>query len=268
MLGRRLAAFVVFALVCGCDRPVQEGRPSFILITIDTTRADHIGCYGHRGAKSPQIDALAEAGVRFSRAIAQSATTPVSCASLLTGSYPYQHGLRSMHGHKKNYLRADIPTIQGALHRVGYQTAAFVSAFPAGSRFGFARDFEHFDELFLAKGRNPTINQAGVVHTGNSQQSAGQTTTRFLSWLRKHDDESFFVWLHYFDPHDMTLVPPGDLVEEFTRGASREGSDEYNRLVYDAEIAYVDSQIREVVTTLDDLGLRENTILIITADHG
>jgi arylsulfatase A-like enzyme len=239
-----------------------------MLITIDTTRADHLGCYGYPIATSPNLDRLAASGVRFDFAIAQSATTPVSCASLLTGTYPFRHGLRTLHGREKNQLSDSVPTIQGELKKLGYRTAAFVSAYPAGSAFGFARGFDLFDEAFLEQGRLPRIDDAGTVRTGKSQRTALETNQKLLPWLRENAAQPFFVWLHYFDPHDTLLVPPNSFVGPFLRARPQEDREEYLRSVYDAEIAFVDARIGEVVVELDRLGILQHTLLVITADHG
>jgi arylsulfatase A-like enzyme len=267
-MGSHLRAALIGALLgmsgFGCGGP---DRPNLILITLDTTRADHLGSYGYAVETSPVLDALAAGGVRFEAATAQSATTPVSCASQLTGLYPYHHGLRSMHGHRKNRLPAEVPTIQEELGRLGYRTGAFVSAFPASSHYGFARGFDHFDEGFLERGR-ALIRSDGIVWTGDSQRNAAETNEAALAWVREQSAERFFLWLHYFDPHDPQSKPPDSFVAPFLRAEKEVDRDEYLRSIYDAEIAFVDQQIGALVETLEELDLREHTVLVITADHG
>ncbi len=124
-------------------------RPSLLLITLDTTRADHLGAYGYGRDTSPNLDRLAAGGVRFVSVMSQAAVTPVSHASILTGLQPYHHGLRSLHGYRDLRLRDDVRTLAEILRDRGYETAAVVSAFPASSRFDLDRGFTHFEEGFL-----------------------------------------------------------------------------------------------------------------------
>lgn len=158
--------------------------------------------------------------------------------------------------------------IQEELGRLGYRTGAFVSAFPASSHYGFARGFDHFDEGFLERGRGALIRSDGVVTTGDSQRTAAETNEAALAWIRARSGERFFVWLHYFDPHDHKLTPPDSFVAPFLRADPGADHDEYLRSIYDAEVAFADQQIGELVNTLEELDLREQTLLVITADHG
>ncbi len=263
-MGSLVAALALAAatLACGAD----PAGPNLILVTLDTTRADHFGAYGHSRDTTPHMDRIAEEGVRFARAQAQSATTPVSCASLLTGLYPYHHGLRTLHGLRKNKLPAGVPMVQESLRRAGYTTAAFVSAFPASGRYGFARGFDHFEDSFLAR-RRPHVGADGVVWTGPSQRTAAETNDRALPWIRAHAGAPFFVWLHYFDPHDGYLKPPADFLSERVQ-AKPEDERAYRLELYDAELAYVDESIGALVATLEELGLWNETVLFITSDHG
>ncbi len=262
---RRSALLLTAALTGACaSKPVP---PSFLVITIDTTRADRLGCYGYARDTSPTIDALAASGVRFDFAIAQSATTPVACASLLTGRYPYNHGLRTMHGRAHNRLDAEVRTLQGRLGELGYATAGFVSAFPASSWYGLDRGFDVFDESFLSQ-RQPEIGADGSVETVRSQRNASETTVRLLPWLRENAMRPFFVWLHYFDPHDVTFVPPDSIRERFVSGTAAPGSKEHLSDTYDSEIFFADLHVRAVLDELERLGARERTVVVVTADHG
>ena len=258
-------ALLSTALAAACAS--KPPPPSFIVITIDTTRADRLGCYGYGRDTSPNIDALAANGVRFDFAIAQSATTPVSCASLLTGRYPYEHGLRTMHGRAHNRLDDDVSTLQERLGKMGYATAGFVSAFPASSHYGLDRGFDLFDESFLNE-RRPEIGADGTVETAYSQRNASETTLRLLPWLRENAARPFFVWLHYFDPHDVTFVPPAPIQERFLSRDATPGSEEHLRDTYDSEIFFADLHIRAMLDELERLGVRERTVVVVTADHG
>jgi arylsulfatase A-like enzyme len=255
------------ALSCGENSAIAEKPPSsLVLITMDTTRADHLGIYGYPGNTSPRIDALAARASVFTKAISQAAVTPVSHASILTGLYPYHHNLRVMHGTFENTLGDSQSTIAEVLRDRGYATAAFVSAFPLSARFGFSQGFEVFDEDFVGESSlAEAITKEGVVTTGQVQRGAGDTTDRAIAWLRDIEGP-FFLWLHYFDPHDDQLLPPADFLEGFPTPVD----DERKRLraLYDIEIAYMDRQIGRVVDTLGELGLLESSVLALTSDHG
>jgi arylsulfatase A-like enzyme len=172
-----------------------------------------------------------------------------------------------LHGREKNRLRDDIPTIQGELRKVGYRTGAFVSAFPASREFGLARGFDMFEESFLDD-RPPKMDSRGVVSTERSQRTAEEVNAKLLPWIRKHRSESFFVWLHYFDPHDPSLVPDRELLSKFVRKKRKQNKEDHLRSIYDAEIFFTDRHIGELVAELQKLGIRDDTVLIITADHG
>jgi arylsulfatase A-like enzyme len=267
----RTSLLALAALICTCFVACDGSRsqkPNVILITIDTTRADHLGCYGYPVPTSPTLDGLAADGVRFEFAIAQSSVTPVSCASQLTGTYPYRHGLRAIHGIEKNRLLDHVPTLPEELGRMGYRTAAFVSAYPASSKYGLSRGFEVFDETFLASRGPAQVRPEGVVVTGSSQRTAEETNARALPWLRQHAQETFFLWLHYFDPHDATFTPPESVVSPFRRARQGRGGRAEPLAIYDAEIFFTDLHVSAVIDELRELEIRERTILVVTADHG
>lgn len=256
-----LTVLIVSQLACA------EKYRNVVLITLDTTRADHIGCYGYQYNTSPRIDQLADDGVRFEFAIAQSSETPISCASQLTGTYPYRHQLRAMHGFAMTSLDPSVPTLAEVFGRHHYATAGFVSAFPASSRYGLERGFGNFDESFLDR-RPPSILEDGMVATGNSQRSADETTGAVLEWLQADRRAPFFLWVHLFDPHDTHLLPPERFLEERLQGRQVGDRHDYLRAVYDAEISWADMHIGIIVDELDRLGLRDSTVLAVTADHG
>jgi arylsulfatase A-like enzyme len=256
-----LAVLIVTQLACAAK------QRNVVLITLDTTRADHIGCYGYQYDTSPRIDQIADDGVRFDFAIAQSSETPISCASQLTGTYPYRHQLRAMHGFAMTSLDDSVPTLAEVFSSHQYVTAAFISAFPASSRYGLERGFAVFDESFLDR-RPPSIHEDGAVATGSSQRSADETTAAVLEWLQADPGAPFFLWVHLFDPHDTHLLPPAQYLEEQMQGRQIEDRHDYLRAVYDAEITYADMHVGIIVDELDRLGLRESTVLAVTADHG
>jgi len=228
------AALAVVALA-GCRSGVAT-RPNLLLITLDTTRADHLGAYGDRRARTPNIDRLAASGVLFERAITAAPLTLPAHVSLLTGRYPFDHGVRN----NGNFALGDrVPTIAGALHAAGYRTAAFVSAFVLDRRYGLARGFDRYDDRFELERRGADTTAAASAWLG---ETAG-------------DSRPFFVWLHLYDPHD-PYDPPAPYRTAFA-----------DRL-YDGEIAYDDDVIGTVLERLRGLGVDRTTIVAVAGDHG
>jgi arylsulfatase A-like enzyme len=266
---RALLALAFAVLAGGCSR--EDGgsgagrRPVVVLITLDTTRADHLSCYGYEESRtSPRIDGLAAEGVLFTNAIAQAAVTPVSHASIFTGLNPYNHGLRTLHGGSQNQLEDSQVTLAEILRDVGYETGAFVSAFPVTEYFGFTQGFDHFDADFAPADVVRTNIRNGTVNTGSAQRGAGLTTARALEWMEQREGP-FFLWLHYFDPHDEVVLPPPDVMQGVHLAAAER---ERRRQVYDVEITYMDAMIGRVFDKLEQLGLWDDCIVVITADHG
>jgi len=250
----------------------RSGPPlNVLLITLDTTRADRLGCYGYQRPTSPNLDKLAAEAARFDLAIAQAAVTPVSHASIFTGLDPYRHGLRVLHGVIENRLEADQVTLAEVWKQSGGETAAFISAFPAGSSFGLDQGFDSFDEDFPNSDGTGLKSEKGTVNTGASQRGAEKTSDAAIRWLESRSDEkSFFAWLHYFDPHDFEHLPPLQWANENISKFKRSESEPFHELqaMYDTEVLFMDEQIGRVFQTLRELELWENTIVVVVADHG
>lgn len=271
VLGHRWSAMASGIAVClltyaGCQRDPQPNQgPNVLLITLDTTRADRLGCYGCTKPISANLDGLAERGVVFTRAVAQAAVTPVSHASILTGQNPYTHGLRVLHGIDANRLGESCVTLAEVLEAAGYRTAAFVSAFPVTRRFGLHQGFETFDAEFLHDSPQRIVSPSGIVNTGRNQRGADETTDLALTWLRQ-TPEPFFLWLHYFDPHDVRLLPPGEFMSRYpiTAGDLKDRL----RAVYDIEVCFMDRHIGRVLDQLLQSGRFDKTIIVAVADHG
>ncbi|MCJ7644572.1 MAG: sulfatase-like hydrolase/transferase [Candidatus Aminicenantes bacterium] len=244
----RAAALGAFALILvvrpGRRRVEIPGTLSYnvLLITLDTTRADHLGCYGYASAKTPNLDRLAREGIRFTRVCCPAPLTLPSHASIMTGLYPVTHGVRN-NGHD---LPSGIRTLAGILKAQGYSTAAFVSSFSVDSRFGLDRGFDVYDDTFRAE---------SPFKTQNAERRAEETFARFSRWLENNGKSRFFGWVHYFDPH-LPYDPPSPYKEEF------EGNP------YDGEIAYMDRYVGAVLDRLKELGVLERTIIVIAGDHG
>ncbi|UCE39852.1 MAG: sulfatase [Candidatus Aminicenantes bacterium] len=261
-----LFVFLVRTINCGRGKPSSDQKMNVLLITLDTLRADHLGCYGYAKNTSPTLDALASTSIVFDHAIAQSAITPVSHASIMTGLNPYNHDLRSLHGGVSYQLPDSRLTLAELMEANGYATGGFVSAFPVTKHYGLHQGFETWDEEFQKKDQVKILSETGVVNTGTAQRTCDVTTEKAIVWLRQHAEMPFFAWIHYFDVHDPILLPPDEYLKRFYP-KSRDKPD-ILRSVYDAEIAFMDDQINLILKELEALKIRENTILAVLSDHG
>lgn len=244
---RRALGVAVTLLLVGASiwlaRGWRTGRPSVILITVDTLRADHLGSYGYRGASTPVLDALAARGTRFAQAVASVPLTGPSHSTILTGLYPPVHGVRD----NVVFPLADRhETLATILKRQGYRTGGFVSAYPVAGNFGFSQGFDEFSEEF---------HQSANPGAGAAERPANETMDAALRWLEKGGDSPFFVWLHLYDPHTPYKPPaPYDVA--------------FKDRPYDGEIAFTDSQIGRVIDWLKASGREADTVVAMLADHG
>ncbi len=237
-------AALTIAVSSAAQSPSEAQPPSLVLITIDTLRADYLSSYRSGRAKTPTMDALADDGVLFENAYCQVPLTPPSHASILTGTYPATHGVRDF---TSGPLRPDLPTLATILKANRYQTAAFVSAFVLDRSWGLGRGFDLYYDKFQDE-------DFQGVNPGNVQRPADQTLDQVLPWLEKTNGP-FFLWLHLFDPHH-DYRPP----EPFR---SLYASDPYA-----GEVAWVDSQLARLVGMLKRQGIYDQTLVVLTSDHG
>jgi arylsulfatase A-like enzyme len=251
-----------------------------LLVTLDTTRVDHLSCYGYGPGTSPYLDQLAAEGVRFERAISSSALTAMAHASILTGLNPYRHGLRVFFGPTGNFLEDHHDTAASLLSQAGYRTAAFISAFTASHSYGLDLGFDTF-ELGLEdqseragtpeqRVKKQKWNQRARV--GEGQRRADATTDAALDWITA-DDRPFFLWVHYFDPHDNSLLPPQEATDAFEQqfAARYEHLKAGRRKTltrYDAEIHYMDAQVGRILEALQHNNRYDHTVIVVVADHG
>ncbi len=226
---------------------VAEALPSAgpahhaVLITVDTLRADTLGFAGNAQVDTPTLDRLAAGGRVFSSAHAHSVTTLPSHASILSGLYPHQHGVRHNGGF---VLSADVPTLGSMLQAAGFATAAFVGAFPLDSRFGLDQGFEIYDDDYGAE-------DSLFLY---SERTGDEVVERATDWWRRNPDRRKFLWLHLYDPH-APYSPP----EPFkTRFASQP---------YLGEISAVDAFLAPLLRGFLDGG-EEPTLIVFTSDHG
>jgi choline-sulfatase len=225
----------------------SAARPNVLLITIDTLRADRLGCYGDRDAATPVLDALAARGVRFPDAVAHVPLTLPSHATILTGVTPLKHGVRDNAGF---VLGPSLRTLAEQFRAAGFDTAAFVSGFPVHHRFGLGRGFDVYDDRF-PRGEDP-------ARPPYVERRGDQTVAAAIAWLARRPDPGtrpFFIWLHLFDPH-----APYDPPEPF--------KSRFSARPYDGEVAFADVQIGVLLGRLQQAGLRDQTLILATSDHG
>lgn len=217
-----------------------------VLVTLDTTRADYIGCYGRALARTPTLDRLAGEGVRFAQALSPVPLTLPAHASILTGLDPQHHGARSNGSYRAEESLTTLPEL---FREAGYATAGFVSAFVLDRRFGLAQGMETFDDT-VSSGKG---NAFGGME---SQRSAGAVTDAALAWWKQRDlGRPSFLWVHYYDPHD-PYQPPEPYA---TQHAGRP---------YDGEIAYMDAQLGRLVEELRRGPRADRTLVVVAGDHG
>lgn len=224
-------------------------RPNVVLITLDTTRADHLGCYGNAGASTPAIDGLARNGVLFSQAASPAPLTLPAHCSIMTGLYPTYHGVR-LNG--TTALSQGQTTLAEVFSGRGYRTGAFIGAFVLDGRWGLNQGFGVYDDQFdLRKFKH--LDLAAVQRPGNEVMDAA------LGWLGGHKDAPFFAWIHLYDPHS-PYDPPEPFRSQFASGGPAG--------LYDGEIAFADRQVGRLASWLQRAGLDQHTILVIVGDHG
>jgi arylsulfatase A-like enzyme/Tfp pilus assembly protein PilF len=218
---------------------------NYILITLDTTRADRIGCYGFKRIETPNIDFFASRGVKFERCYSQTPLTLPSHATIMTGTLPLFHGVRDNGGF---ILPPQLKTLAELFKEKGYETGAFVAAYVLDSKWGLNQGFDYyFDQFDLSKFEK--------ISLGTVQRPANEVIDEVLPWLEKKKDKKFFTWIHLYDPHTPYEPPP-----PFDK--------KYPDHPYLGEIAFADSQLGRLWQYLEANNLTDNLFLIFASDHG
>ena len=240
-----LSALPLFAYQRPASSSKRPSRANVLLITIDTLRADHLGCYGYKAIHTPTIDALARDGILYPMAISQVPLTLPEHVAILTGTYPF-------HNHVQDFTAPPLSnrfrTLAQAFHDHGFATGAVVSSFVLDRSWGLNRGFDYYDDKFNAQSlleKNPEL----------VERRAGPSVDAALAWLRQHRAQPFFFWLHLYDPHS-PYDPPQPFLAQY-RGHE-----------YDGEIAYADSQLARLVGWLKSAGLYRRTWIVLLSDHG
>lgn len=224
---------------------VRRNRLNLVIVTLDTTRADHMGAYGAKDVETPVFDRLASEGVLFEQAVAVAPLTLPAHSSLFTGKFPPEHGVRDNGGF---FLGPDQVTLAEVLKGRGYKTGAFVAAYVLDSKWGLDQGFDtYFDDFDVGKQRGFSI--------GSIQRPANEVIDKALPWIEQAKDAPFFAWVHLYDAHSPYRPP-----EPFAT--------KYGQRRYNGEVAFVDSQVGRLVAELERLRLYDDTVIIVMGDHG
>jgi arylsulfatase A-like enzyme/Tfp pilus assembly protein PilF len=239
-----LAPFLLLAILAFAAPPANV-PPNVVLITIDTVRADHLGCYGYKLIETPHLDALAAAGVRFANAYTPVPITLPAHSVILTGTYPMRTGMHDFGG---NRLSASQATLATLLHERSYSTGAVMGSAVLDSRFGLNRGFDFYYDRFDFS-RLDERNIDAMMRPGN------EVVDHALGWLDGNRRKPFLLWVHLYDAHH-PYNPPSPYREK------------YRTRLYDGGIAFVDAQVGRIVAYLKAKGIYDRTLIVVAGDHG
>ena len=260
-----LAAAAILLAACG-QETVEPGRPNIVLYLIDTLRADHVGAYGYDRPTAPILDRLAADGVLFEFTYAQDSRTLGSVPSLLTSLHTTSHGVIRF-GRRIGH---EVTTLAELLRRAGYQTASFITNINAGEMAGLHRGFQHYHDA--------------IASYEDREARRSLPEKAFFDWLDSRGDAPFFAYVHTSEPHRPYIPPPpydtmfnpgyrgritGYFGDENGYGtASTPEAIEQVVALYDGEVRFADAALGRLLEGLEQRGLRESTVIILTADHG
>lgn len=273
----RLVALLAFSLFLtlfvGCFGDPKQIR-HVVVLSFDTARPDHFGFDGKDGARTPNLDAFADASIVFTDAMVPAPTTLASHTSLLTGKYPHHHGVarNGFSIHPKNVLLTET------LKKAGFHTIGFAGSFALDGCFGFTQGFDHWDDDF-------DILKSDAEEIDQNQRHGDEVTDTVLAHLDEIGvPDRLFLFAHYFDPHDPYTPEPGFVSEESAieqeiaalRELRRDGvkTDQERRAAeryaarYADEIAYLDHHVGRLFDALEERGILEHAAVVITSDHG
>ena len=239
-------AFVAFVIFVSYNRRAafdldRDANVNIVLVTIDTLRADALSSYGGP-ARTPNLDALAAQGARFTFAHAHSVVTLPSHTTILGGQLPYEHGIRDNSGFR---VKEGTPTLATWLKAAGYQTGAFVGGFPLTKRFGLTPGFDEYDDQM------PEMH--GALAISMPERPADAVVSRARRWIEARKNLKFFAWVHVFDAHS-PYKPPDDLAAQYAANP------------YYGEVAFIDRELGRLIGSLRSAA--RPTVVIVTADHG
>ncbi|MBK7641554.1 MAG: sulfatase [Planctomycetes bacterium] len=292
-----LLLFVALAACLACGKSkTPHGRPNLLLVSVDCLRADHLSCYGYARETSPAIDQLAREGVRFEHAFSASGWTVPSHLSMLTGLPMSVHGIDD----ERLWMRYDeeghqlpVPMrgtfVSEVLHEAGYATAGFFTAGWLGTKYGFGPGFDTWERLGYRFYSHPVVGPLyeKIKATGDVAQlkqlretypelfdahrpSTPETVDRAIQWVEQHEradaGQPFFLFMHLFDAHEPYAPPPP--FDQLFQAAPGAKDIEVKKAAYDGEIRGVDAGLARLFARLETLGLAENTLIVLTGDHG
>ena len=243
-ISRPLAVLLLAAaaLPSACKAPARPKDLNVLLVTIDTLRPDRLSCYSPKYLQTPRVDGLAARGVLFERAFAHAPLTLPSHASILLGAAPPAHGADD---NGMRVVPRGVPSLPGTLKAAGYDTGAFVSAFPLDARFGLDEGFDVYDDKYPAR---------AAAALDYPERPAEKTMAAALDWLAARNGR-WFLWVHLFDPH-APYAPPEPYATRFAQDP------------YSGEVAYVDDTLGRLFAAIDARGETGRTLVVLTADHG
>jgi arylsulfatase A-like enzyme len=283
-----LLAFVFAVSIPSCDDWLggdagssqtagEDLRPNIFLITVDTLRADHLGCYGYPKETSPAIDRFASEALLFEEANAHAPVTSSSCASILSGFLPHETKVL-----ENRPLPSQVETLPEILEPLGYKRLAVVSNYVLQVKNGWSEGFDLYDH---------ELDDMEDVRRTYAERRAEKTANRAIELMREHRDERLFLWVHFQDPHGPYTPPPA--YQDMFRQPDAEkrtlplspslsgrggiptyqrlgGNRDYNHYVsqYDGEIRYLDDHFDRLISAMKDLDLYDDAVIIFTADHG
>jgi arylsulfatase A-like enzyme/tetratricopeptide (TPR) repeat protein len=236
-----ICLFLIVSGLVGCGKKNQDQvKCNVLLITLDTTRADRLGCYGYANAQTPNLDSLAKSGTRFNNAITHVPLTRPSHASILTGTLPYHHGIWNNGPFR---LKPESLTLAESFKAAGYKTGAVISSNVLFHSFGFTQGFDAYDDsLQETPGSEP-------------EKVASDVFASASNMLGQQIQPPFFLWLHFYDPH-FPWTPPAPYKPQLANS------------LYDGEIAYMDDAIGKIFNKLKTLDWMKDTLVIAVGDHG
>ena len=228
--------------LAGC-KGNNKNKPNLLFITVDTTRADHLGCHGYSNAHTPNLDNLANKGVLLENAISCIPMTLPSHTTMFTGLIPPEHGIRV---NAENGLSENIPTLAEILKAHSYNTGAVTASTVVDGAYGLNRGFDNYSD-------NITLSSNILYRCG--QKVADYSITWLKSVINDKDEKPWFLWAHFFDPHE-----PLHLQSEFAQAVKKNA--------YDSEIAYMDKHIGRILSFLNEAEEMDNTVIVVVGDHG
>ena len=260
-------------------------RPNIILIVIDAARADHFSCYGYRRKTTPYIDQIAGEGVLYKNAISPAGWTLPAHASIFTGTYPSKHG-----AHLENTVLSDeLPTLAEVLMRNGYKTCGFCTNYWITEATGLSRGFSEFYDFHYSKLETIFKRVPDIIRLRGRDSWGYTITNEVMKWIKHNSNTPYFLFVHYGELHLPYHIPapynsmflPQDIpykrakkvnqnVKLFYAGLSKMSKIDFkiSKDLYDGALVYLDNIIGEFYKFLKNNHLLDNTILIITSDHG